>query len=442
MDLVADRIKSGDLHLFSLVSNCFIFDPTTNSVFSLPKEDFDLIKSGSIDLKLSEEIKQATQNGFFSSLDDSSFEDTRVFKSLCLIITSKCNFACSYCFEKENSNPPAEPDVMSFEVGQKALDLIIRLSSKRQNIEVDFFGGEPLLFFETVKQIVEYGRAIEPMYKKKFWFSLTTNASLVTEAVVDFLQKENISLILSIDGSEKNHNRYRTYRDGSGTFLETWKGIQKVIDSGHSGYYTRGTYTKVTPDFVNQVLYLFSQGIKQISFEPVVSKDKDIGFTFEDLPKIKKQYEELAEEYIKKKAEKPELAFYHFEVSLEEGACRQKLMTSCGAGVEYLSVSPSGKLYPCHQFDGKKEFELGDVYLGVENKELVEKLRGLTMVTHKEKCKTCWARYLCGGGCLANNLTINGDLEQVYEMGCEIQKIRLESAIYVQTKLKELENHR
>jgi uncharacterized protein len=426
MDLVISKVNTGDIHLFSIASNHFIFDPTTHSVFSVTTDNLE---------ELTEELEEAIQKGYFIRNKETSFQDTRVFKSLCLMITHSCNFKCTYCFEKDKVTTGTH--VMSLDVGKKSLDLITKLSPNRVNIEVDFFGGEPLLYFETLRQIISYGRSLEKPYHKKFWFSLTTNASLMTDEIISFLKEENVSLILSIDGDQKAHDIYRVYGNGTGTFSDTWQGIQKVIQSGHNGYYVRGTYTKETPHFLDQVFFLEKQGLQQISFEPVVSKDPKVGFTKEDLPFIRKMYEKLAGEYIQHRKKNPELRFYHFEVNLEEGACLQKLMTSCGAGVEYLSVSPSGHLYPCHQFDGDHAYELGDVDSGIKNPDLVEKLRSLTQVEKKEKCNICWARTLCGGGCLANNLTINGNISEVYDLGCEIQKIRLEAALYVQSQLKE-----
>lgn len=427
MDLVVSKVNAGDIHFFSIASEHFIFDPTTHSVFSVTSNKLE---------ELAEEIEEATQKGFFLRAKDIKYQDTRVFKSLCLMVTHRCNFRCTYCFEKDKTNPGTS--IMSLEVGQKSLDLITKLSQNRVNIEVDFFGGEPLLYFDTIRQIITYGRNLEKLHKKKFWFSLTTNASLFTDEIISFLKSENISLILSIDGDKKTHDKYRTYKDGTGTFENTWQGIEKLIRSGHDGYYARGTYTKETRNFLDQVFYLEKKGLEQISFEPVISKDPALGFTKEDLTLLRQIYEKLAEEYILHRKKNPRFRFYHFEVNLEKGPCLQKLMTSCGAGVEYLSVSPSGNLYPCHQFDGDQNYELGNVSDGIINLDLIEKFRALTQVGKKEKCNTCWARTLCGGGCLANNLTMNGTLNEIYELGCEIQKIRLEAALYVQAKLKEL----
>jgi uncharacterized protein len=427
MDLVISKINAGDIHLFSIASKHFIFDPTTHSIFSVTTDKLE---------ELNKEIEEAIQKGFFTRVEEAKFHDKRVFKSLCLMITHNCNFSCTYCFEKDKINPGIH--VMSLEVGQRSLKLITELSQDRINIEIDFFGGEPLLYFDTLRQIVAYGRNLENTYNKKFWFSLTTNASLITDEIMSFLIAENISLILSIDGDKKAHDLYRVFRDGTGTFSDTWKGIQKVIQSEHKGYYVRGTYTKETPDFLNQVLYLEALGLEQISFEPVVSEDPVVSFTKKDLPLLRRTYEKLADEYIVHRKNNPNLRFYHFEVNLEEGSCLQKLMTSCGAGVEYLSVSPDGKLYPCHQFDGNHTYELGNVDNGINNPALVERLRSLTNVGEKEKCNFCWARTLCGGGCLANNLSINKDLNKIYDLGCEIQKIRFEAALYVQTQLKEI----
>lgn len=426
MDLVETKIKEGDIHLFSILSESFLFDPTTHSIFSVPSNNLSELK---------EEIKQTINQGFFIRKEISPFEDVRIFKSLCLMVTHGCNFRCSYCFEKEKEQD-FTMDIMSLDVGKKSLELIAKLSQNRVNIEVDFFGGEPLLVFDVVKEIILHGRELEKRLNKRFWFSLTTNASLLNKTIIDFLKEENVSLILSIDGNQQTHDFFRINHNGKGTFHETINGILQVEESGHKGYYTRGTYTKKTPEFSDQVLYLEQLGLHQISFEPVVSKDPTLSFTWEDLPFIRNQYEKLAKAYLGIRKKNPDFRFYHFEVNLEEGACFQKLMTSCGVGVEYLSVSPNGRIYPCHQFDGNPDYELGNVEEGITNIKLVDEFKKQTLVATKDKCNSCWARTLCGGGCLANNLTINNKINEIYDLGCEIQKIRLEHALYVQAKLK------
>ncbi len=257
----------------------------------------------------------------------------------------------------------------------------------------------------------------------KFLFSLTTNASLLTSEIIDYLNRENISLILSLDGNKSVNDTFRVKRNGEGTFDEVFKNIKRVLSKRNDGYYIRGTYTSRTNDFPETVKFFYNSGIKKISIEPVVTRNSDISLKKESLSIVKKHYEELAKWYIETKRNDNELSFYHFELDLINGSCVEKLMTGCGAGVEYLSVSPEGKFYPCHQFDGKPQFELGDISRGIVNTALVDKFRASTNVSNKEPCRNCWARYLCGGGCLANNYTINNDINSCYSLGCEIQKL-------------------
>lgn len=438
MDLVEEKHNKGIIHPFKFNDEFFLFDASTNSVFSIPESYYFSISSNEISPELLADLTEGEKQGYFSSLEQ-PYVDNRIFKSLCLIITRKCNFSCKYCFARNNQEVESENAVMSEEIAKEALRFISRVSRERNNIEIDFFGGEPLLGFKTIKSAIEYSKVLSSEFNKKFLFSLTTNASLLTNEIIDYLDRENISLILSLDGDKSTNDTFRIKKDGSGSFDSVFKNIKNVLSKRTDGYYVRGTYTKKTANFPENVKFLYNSGIKKISMEPVVTLNTELGFKKEDLSILKEKYEELAKWYIDTKRVDKELSFYHFELDLKNGACIEKLMTGCGAGVEYLSVSPEGELYPCHQFDGITQFKLGDIFRGITNSSLVQKFRTSTISLNKKPCRTCWARYLCGGGCPANNYTINSDIDSSYSLGCEIQKLRLEAALYTQAKLNSSE---
>ncbi|MCK5847661.1 MAG: SPASM domain-containing protein [Caldisericia bacterium] len=439
MDLVnniEELDKNGLIHAFKWNDSGYIFDATSNSIFECSKQDVKKIQSNEFDEELNNEIKKLVQQGYFAKEKNLPFDDSRVCKSLCLMITRDCNFRCPYCFEKGSKAPSKK--IMTKKMGEDALQFLVRTSGSRKYLECDFFGGEPLLGWDVVKHIIEYSKTIEEKTGKKFRFSLTSNASLLTKEMTDYLHDHTVSLILSEDGLPENHNRFRILADGSGTYETVMNAIKPVSKEWGEGYYLRGTYTKKNINFLEDLKHLYSEGIKKISFEPVVSDNTKIGFTKQDIPMIKKEYQNVTKWYLDTYKEDKEFSFYHFEVNLEFGACKEKLMTSCGAGVEYLSVSPDGDLYPCHQFDGNSEFKIGSIKDGITNLAIVEKFRSATNLNSKKECKTCWARYLCGGGCSANNNRMNGSLTASWEIGCEIQKTRIEAALYVQVKKKEL----
>jgi uncharacterized protein len=434
MDLVKEKLDRGIIHPFNFGGEFFLFDSSTNSIFSIPEEYYFSISSLSNNEELLLDIVEGEKEEYFSSANE-DFLDNRIFKSLCFIITRKCNFACRYCFAEAERSGEIGNSVMSKEVAREALNFIVSASRGRKSLEIDFFGGEPLLGFDTIVDTIEYSKTLAQELDKKFLFSLTTNASLLTSEIIDYLNRENISLILSLDGNKSVNDTFRVKRNEEGTFDEVFKNIKGVLSKRNDGYYVRGTYTSRTNNFPETVKFFYNSGIKKISIEPVVTRNSDISLKKESLSIVKKHYEELAKWYIETKRNDNELSFYHFELDLINGSCVEKLMTGCGAGVEYLSVSPEGKFYPCHQFDGKPQFELGDISRGIVNTALVDKFRASTNVLNKEPCRNCWARYLCGGGCLANNYTINNDINSCYSLGCEIQKLRLEAALYVQSKL-------
>ncbi|KUO49771.1 MAG: radical SAM protein [Desulfitibacter sp. BRH_c19] len=370
------------------------------------------------------------------SMKDISNNFDNVIKSLCLNISHDCNLACSYCFAgKGNFGGPKNN--MSFEVGKKALDFLIENSGNRPTCEVDFFGGEPLLNWGTVKKLVEYGKEKAALKNKRFRFTLTTNGLLLNPEKEEFLNRENISVVLSIDGRKEIHDKMRPVTSGVGSYDLISPKIKSLVKSrDEQNYYVRGTFTRENMDFTEDVAFLADEGYSEISLEPVVADPlEDYAFKEEDRSQLKDEYKKLVKEYLKRKELGKPFNFFHFNVDLENGPCLPKRITGCGAGFQYLAVTPEGQLYPCHQFVGKEEYLLGDLSRGIVNKELVEKFKQAHI--YNKECKVCWARYLCSGGCHANAVNHNGLIEKPYEMGCFLQKVRLEAAIYLFVKKKQ-----
>ncbi len=361
------------------------------------------------------------------------FETPAVVKSLCLHIAHDCNLRCGYCFAG-SGNFGGDRSVMSAAVGRQAIDFLIAHSGARKNSEIDFFGGEPLLNFAVVKEIVAYGNQQAALQGKKFKFTLTTNALLLDESVIAYLNENNISVVLSLDGRPQVHDRMRPDCGGGGSYARVQPRISRLVESRHNeGYYVRGTYTKLNPDFDADVLHMADLGYRQLSVEPVVGKGEDYAFGDEDLPALYAAYDRLTAAYLTRKSEGRPFNFFHFNLDINHGPCVAKRLSGCGAGHEYFAVTPAGDLYPCHQFVGREEFKMGDVWQGLVQKELSRKFRR-THIFNKEECPTCWARYYCSGGCHANAQAFHNDLTKPYKLGCELQKYRLECAIYIQVK--------
>ena len=368
---------------------------------------------------------------------DDSYEDyiaqmagrETVVKALCLHIAHDCNLACKYCFAGEGEYH-GERSLMSLEVGKKALDFLVRASKGRTNLEVDFFGGEPLMNFEVVKKIVEYGRSLEKEHNKKFRFTLTTNGMLLNDEVLEFANKEMGNLVLSIDGRKSIHDAMRPRRGGQGSYDEIVPKFIKAAESRNQmNYYVRGTYTHHNTDFAEDVKHLADLGFKQISVEPVVAPpDKDYAITDEDVVKLLEQYDILAKYMLEKKKEGKGFNFFHFMIDLSGGPCVAKRLSGCGSGTEYLAVTPGGDLYPCHQFVGIDEFLMGNVDTGVTNTAIRDKFKKCNVYS-KDECRKCFARFYCSGGCAANAWNFTGDINGVYETGCRLQRKRVECAI-------------
>ena len=382
-----------------------------------------------------EDIETLIEQGRLFSKD--SFEDAAkdfkrrqgVIKAICLHVAHDCNLACKYCFAGKGEYD-GKREIMSFEVGKRALDFLIENSGDRHNLEVDFFGGEPLLNWEVCKKLVAYGREREKECGKNFRFTLTTNGILVNDEVIDFCNKEMSNVVLSLDGRKETHDRLRTSCNGKGSYDLIIDKFKKFAEArNQQNYYMRGTYTHYNTDFSKDILHMADLGFKELSIEPVVcEKSESYALRDEDLPILKEQYENLATEMLKRYRNGKGFTFYHYMINLESGPCIVKRISGCGVGTEYMAVTPSGDLYPCHQFVGDEKFLLGNVFDGVNNREILKEFEQCNVYSHKE-CKDCFAKLYCSGGCAANAYHSTGKVNGIYEFGCELHRKRIECAI-------------
>ncbi|MBR3044347.1 MAG: thioether cross-link-forming SCIFF peptide maturase [Oscillospiraceae bacterium] len=352
-----------------------------------------------------------------------------VVKALCLHIAHTCNLNCAYCFASQGKYH-GDRAVMSFEVGKQALDFLVAHSGTRRNLEVDFFGGEPLMNFQVVKDLVAYARSIEKDAGKNFRFTLTTNGLLIDDDVIDFANRECSNVVLSLDGRKEIHDRYRVDYAGNGSWEKIVPKFQKLVESrGGKNYYMRGTFTHANPDFLEDIKVMLDLGFRELSMEPVVAAEGDASaLTEEDLPVVMEQYEKLAELMIQKRKAGDPFTFYHYMIDLTGGPCIYKRISGCGSGTEYMAVTPWGDLYPCHQFVGEEKFRLGDIWKGVENTAIQDDFMACNVYA-REECRTCWARLYCSGGCAANAYHATGSVRGVYEYGCKLFRKRMECAI-------------
>lgn len=354
-----------------------------------------------------------------------------VVKALCLHIAHTCNLNCSYCFASQGKYH-GERAIMSYEVGKKALDFLIENSGTRKNLEVDFFGGEPLMNFDVVKQLVAYARSIEKEKGKNFRFTLTTNGMLVDDDVIDWANRECSNVVLSLDGRKEIHDRYRVDYAGNGSWDKIVPKFQKFVKARNGqNYYMRGTFTHNNPDFLKDVQQMLDLGFRELSMEPVVcAPDDPSALTEDDLDIVMQQYEDLAQLMLEHDQKKDPFTFYHYMIDLTGGPCIYKRISGCGSGTEYMAVTPWGDLYPCHQFVGDEKFKLGDIYTGVTNTDIQEQFAACNVYAHPE-CNDCWARLYCSGGCAANAYHSTGSVTGVYEDGCKLFRKRMECAIMV-----------
>ena len=360
-----------------------------------------------------------------------------VVKALCLHIAHDCNLACKYCFAEEGEYHGRRA-LMSLEVGKKALDFLVANSGNRVNLEVDFFGGEPLMNWQVVKELVKYGRSLEAPNNKKFRFTLTTNGVLLNDEIMEFANREMANVVLSIDGRKEVHDKMRPFRGGQGSYDLIVPRFQKIAESrGQERYYVRGTFTHNNLDFSRDVLHLADLGFKQISVEPVVAgPEDDYAITEDDLPVLMEEYDKLAVEMAKRRKAGKGFHFFHFMIDLEGGPCVAKRLSGCGSGTEYLAVTPWGDLYPCHQFVGNEKFLMGNVEEGILRNDVRDEFKCCNVYA-KEKCRKCFAKFYCSGGCAANAYNFHGNINDAYDVGCELERKRVECAIMIKAALAE-----
>ncbi len=363
-----------------------------------------------------------------------------VVKALCLHIAHDCNLACKYCFADEGEYHGQKRELMSLEVGKKAIDFLIENSGNRVNLEVDFFGGEPLMNFDVVKKIVEYGRSKEKEHNKNFRFTLTTNGVLLDDEVIEFCNKEISNVVLSLDGRKNINDLMRPTRNGKGSYDIIVPKFKNFVEKrGDKSYYVRGTFTRNNLDFFNDFKEMADLGFKEISIEPVVAAPtEDYSIREEDLPQIFEEYDKLALDIIDRHKKGKPVTFFHYMLDLNGGPCVYKRLSGCGSGTEYLAVTPQGELYPCHQFVGIDGFKLGNVYDGIDNTDVVNEFK-LCNVYAKDNCKDCFARFYCSGGCAANSYLYSGGILDTYDIGCKMQQKRVECAIMIKAALADLE---
>ncbi|HBM81965.1 MAG TPA: thioether cross-link-forming SCIFF peptide maturase [Clostridiaceae bacterium] len=360
-------------------------------------------------------------------------------KAMCLNISHDCNLRCKYCFASKGDYR-GKRELMPESVGKAAIDFIIKNSGPRKNLEIDLFGGEPLMNFNVVKSVVSYGKSLEKKFNKSIRFTITTNATLLNDEIIDFLDKNMVNIVLSIDGRKNINDAVRVRVDGSGTYDDILPKIKKMVSRRSKGkqYYVRGTFTSQNLDFYNDVMELANSGFKEISIEPVVLPEDDpLSLKRENLGIIFKQYEKIANEILRRNKEGNGFKFYHFAIDINGGPCIYKRVSGCGAGFEYIAVTPNGDIYPCHQFVGNEKYKMGTVFDGIKNKNIgVEFKKG--HIYNKPKCMDCWAKFYCSGGCQANNYNFNGNILEPYAIGCELQKKRIECALMIKAAQQEL----
>lgn len=386
-------------------------------------------------LQVIEDINELEENGKLFTEDeykDLAFDfknNNTVIKALCLHVSHTCNLNCEYCFASQGKYH-GERALMSFDVGKRAIDFLVENSGTRKNLEVDFFGGEPLMNWDVVKQIVAYARSIEKEKNKNFRFTLTTNGVLIDDEVIDFANKEMHNVVLSLDGRKEIHDRLRKTINGKGSYDTIVPKFQEFVKRrGDKGYYIRGTFTHNNTDFTNDIFHMADLGFTQLSMEPVVcSPDDPYALTYDDLPVIFEQYEILAKYMLEREKQGNPITFYHYMIDLTGGPCIYKRISGCGSGTEYMAVTPWGELYPCHQFVGDPKYSLGNIYDGVTNKDVQNEFKMCNAYARPE-CKDCWAKLYCSGGCAANAYHATGSVTGVYKYGCELFKKRMECAI-------------
>lgn len=449
-----------DIHKFIQGGDYYVVDVNSGSVHIVDQLVYDILEdeklrtleevlsslNGIYEKKDIEEayseIKQLVDEGILYSKDlyrsaaRKNDGTPSYIKALCLNIAHDCNLRCKYCFADEGEYK-GKRELMSADVGKRAIDFVIEKSGPRKNIEVDLFGGEPLMAFDTVKEIVEYAKKQEKIHNKNIRFTMTTNATLLNDEIMDYLDKNMGNIVLSIDGRKKINDAVRVRRDGTGSFDTIIPRIKQMVEmrDDTKQYYARGTFTRENTDFFNDIVFLADQGFDEISVEPVVlPKENPLSIREEDLPEIYEQYDKLYEEMLKRNREGCGFKFYHFNINLNGGPCVYKRISGCGAGHEYVAITPSGDIYPCHQFVGNEDFKLGNLDDFDDIDTDIQRSFKQAHIYNKPECLKCWARFYCSGGCQANNYNFNGDMKKPYSIGCSMQKKRIECAIALKSK--------
>lgn len=430
-------INSGSLHIIDEPTWDFLDFLYVNSLetaFSMLEDKYDFKTANDV----LDEVSTLMMNGQLFT-DDREVKNYQphtepIVKAICLHMAHDCNMRCGYCFADTGAYH-GQRSLMSLETGKKALDFLIQASKHRQHIEVDFFGGEPLLNFDVCKALVEYGKEQGKIHNKIFKFTMTTNGVNLTKEVQDFLNAEGISAVLSLDGRKEVNDHMRKFPNGAGTYDAVVEKFQEFVANRNGNeYYLRGTYTHFNKDFSKDVAHMVDLGFRELSMEPVVAPaELDYALTDEDVYEACAEYDNLARHYLSQYEKGDPYNFFHFNVDLTGGPCLPKRLSGCGSGHDYLAISPEGDLYPCHQFVGEEAYKVGTVFTGIENTEICKNFQQANVLA-KETCMQCWARFYCSGGCHANNIRYGGDLLTPYEKGCTLQKKRLETAIGVQVK--------
>ena len=438
------------IHVFSYRDKNYIYDVGSGSLHECDQATADFLKAKeegqAVDItyltdeqirEILSDVETLKEQGLLFKEEVKSYPiKSDEVKALCIHICHDCNFRCRYCFADEGAYH-SKRESMSLETAKAAVDFLIKNSGKRKVLEMDFFGGEPLMNFDVLKQTVEYAKAEGAKAGKKFLFTTTTNALLLNDEVIEFFNAEMENVVLSLDGRKEVHDAIRKSINGKGTFDLIIDKIKKFISlRGDKSYYVRGTFTAKNLDFAKDVVFIAEQGVDSISMEPVVTEIPDLQITKEHIPTIEKEYENLCEEYLRFHEEGKGFNFFHFNIDLEGGPCLSKRVSACGAGNEYFSVVPNGDLYPCHQFAGDSDFKMGSVSEGITRPDIREKFKNSCLFTRK-KCENCFAKFICSGGCSANNYHFNGDVDEPYETTCAMMKKRIECAMHILAKKKQ-----
>lgn len=436
LNLLLD-VNSGAIHILDDISRCFI-EKLRDYAGDGDRAMEDLKADYSIDelREVAAELEAAYQAGAIFTEEDILLADLHdlPIKAICLNIAHACNMKCRYCFASQG-NFGLNTALMPLETGRRTLDFLIEKSGPIKNLEVDFFGGEPLLNSDMLMELVVYGRQREEESGKHFNFTLTTNALLLDDTIIDFVLNNNISVILSLDGRPETNDRHRILNNGEGSYQLILPNIQKIVEKKPISYYIRGTFTRHNLDFSRDLQHILDLGFDAVSLEPAVGPKNDYSIQKADLPQVLEEYERLTDLLCSYHKSGREVHFFHYNLDLQKGPCLAKRHSGCGAGVEYLVVTPEGDIYPCHQFVGEDEFLMGNIYSGKLDGEISQKFVN-NRLRNKEDCMRCWARYFCGGGCHANAYHTNGDMAKPADVSCMMHRKRIEGAIYLEMSKK------